>query len=62
MALIYNMQRSYVPGIGRYAQSDPIGLNGGINSYAYAKDAPTILSAKYGLQTFDAEISRCRNG
>ena len=56
------MQRSYVPGIGRYAQSDPIGLNGGINSYAYAKDAPTILSAKYGLQTFDAEISRCRNG
>jgi RHS repeat-associated protein len=41
--LHYNYFRDYHPGIGRYIETDPIGLKGGINLYVYANNNPVNL-------------------
>jgi len=48
--LHYNYFRDYDPGTGRYIESDPTGLRGGINTYAYAESSAVGASDRLGLQ------------
>ena len=48
--LAYNYFRDYDPALGRYIQSDPIGLRGGLNTYGYAGGGPLMRVDPQGLK------------
>jgi RHS repeat-associated protein len=48
----YNYFRDYDPSLGRYGESDLIGLTGGLNTYAYVRGRPTTHSDPLGLDWF----------
>jgi RHS repeat-associated protein len=47
--LHYNYFRDYDASIGRYVESDPIGLKGGANTFLYAAANPSKLFDTFGL-------------
>jgi RHS repeat-associated protein len=60
-ALHYNYFRDYDPSLGRYGKSDPIGLDGGMNTYVYGDDRPVERSDFLGLFSWAHHVHMTQN-
>lgn len=56
--MYYNWNRYYDPQLGRYITSDPIGLQGGVNTYGYVKANPLRWIDSTGLVITGSWIQR----
>lgn len=54
---LHNYFRSYDSSLGRYIQSDPIGLQGGLNTYAYVSNNPLMYIDPYGLYPGESYVN-----
>ena len=52
----YNYFRNYEPATGRYVQSDPVGLMGGMSTYAYAGNNPLVYTDPTGTTIWHVGI------
>src|SRR5262249_32663312 len=55
--MLYNMHRNLDPSVGRYIESDPIGLRGGTNTYAYVNSDPLRFIDPLGLLKWTGNIN-----
>jgi RHS repeat-associated protein len=62
LGLHYNHFRDFDASTGRFIESDPIGLDGGNNSYEYALSNPIRIYDPYGLEPNKACIAACTVG
>jgi RHS repeat-associated protein len=57
-----NYRRDYDPAVGRYVQSDPLGLRAGVNTYAYASDSPILHTDPTGLIKWTGDVQMLAGG
>ena len=55
-----NYNRDYDPAVGRYVESDPIGLKAGVNTYAYVLNDPVQSIDRSGLLIVKPSCKRFR--
>jgi RHS repeat-associated protein len=56
--LHYNYFRDYDPTIGRYIESDPLGLVAGLNTYAYSRTNPIRYRDEHGLASAEVDCRK----
>ncbi|MEO8007740.1 MAG: RHS repeat-associated core domain-containing protein, partial [Betaproteobacteria bacterium] len=55
---VYNYYRDYSPDIGRYIESDPVGLKGGTNTYGYSAQNPLSFYDPFGLCKVEVRFTK----
>ena len=60
--LSYNYFRDYEAGTGRYVESDPIRLRGGVSTFGYVRARPLNLIDEKGLGSGIGAFWNCING
>src|SRR6185437_3713460 len=59
---LYNYYRDYDSSLGRYLESDPIGLRGGLNTYGYVGGSPLAKLDPAGLASVPIDVPGLSTG